>query len=332
MFFLNEDWFGHDNGTVNFYSSVDDEMFYRVYRRENEGAMLGTTTQFGTIYGGKLFLMSKQAGSGNDAGGRIVVADAKTLKKIASIDNIGGADVRGFIGVNDSIGYVGTTAGVYIYDIKNNQVGELIAGTGTVGGNAYSNQIGDMARVHEYIFVAKQGEGVLVIDSRTNAVVATVALVDISSVFATNNGNVYAAYNAYSGWGSTDGSAAGFVKIDPYSFETTTIAMPDGMSVPNSWGAWHPGSVAVDSHNDDVVYFANKEYSRGIHRYNFATGEFTENYVELPVAAGGNEVTYGAVSINPADGHLVVTATEDGWGSHFANNWAHFIDTATGDI
>ena len=332
VFFLNEDWFGHDNGTVNFYSSVDDEMFYRVYRRENEGAMLGTTTQFGTIYGGKLFLMSKQAGSGNDAGGRIVVADAKTLKKIASIDNIGGADARGFIGVNDSIGYVGTTAGVYIYDIKNNQVGELIAGTGTVGGNAYSNQIGDMARVHEYIFVAKQGEGVLVIDSRTNAVVATVALADISSVFATNNGNVYAAYNAYSGWGSTDGSAAGFVKIDPYSFETTTIAMPDGMSVLNSWGAWHPGSVAVDSHNDDVVYFANKEYSRGIHRYNFATGEFTENYVELPVAAGGNEVTYGAVSINPADGRLVVTATEDGWGSHFANNWAHFIDTATGDI
>ena len=172
----------------------------------------------------------------------------------------------------------------------------------------------------------------LVIDSRTNAVVATVALADISSVFATNNGNVYAAYNAYSGWGSTDGSAAGFVKIDPYSFETTTIAMPDGMSVLNSWGAWHPGSVAVDSHNDDVVYFANKEYSRGIHRYNFATGEFTKNYVELPVAAGGNEVTYGAVSINPADGRLVVTATEDGWGSHFANNWAHFIDTATGDI
>ena len=28
----------------------------------------------------------------------------------------------------------------------------------------------------------------------------------------------------------------------------------------------------------------------------------------------------------------MVTATEDGWGSHFANNWAHFIDTATGDI
>ena len=107
------------------------------------------------------------------------MADAKTLKKIASIDNIGGADARGFIGVNDSIGYVGTTAGVYIYDIKNNQVGELIAGTGTVGGNAYSNQIGDMARVHEYIFVAKQGEGVLVIDSRTNAVVATVALAGV---------------------------------------------------------------------------------------------------------------------------------------------------------
>ena len=33
VFFLNEDWYGHDYGSLNFYSYGDEEMQYRVFRK-----------------------------------------------------------------------------------------------------------------------------------------------------------------------------------------------------------------------------------------------------------------------------------------------------------
>lgn len=64
-------------------------MLYRVFRRENPDEKLGVTTQFGTIYGEKFFLISKQAKSTEEesTGGRLVVADAFSLEKIAALIN-----------------------------------------------------------------------------------------------------------------------------------------------------------------------------------------------------------------------------------------------------
>ena len=77
----NEDWYGWDNGTINFLTN-DGRMLYRVFRRENPDEKLGVTTQFGTIYGEKFFLISKQAKSTEEesTGGRLVVADALSLE------------------------------------------------------------------------------------------------------------------------------------------------------------------------------------------------------------------------------------------------------------
>ena len=40
IFFVNEDWYGWDNGTINFLTN-DGRMFYRVFRRENPDEKLG---------------------------------------------------------------------------------------------------------------------------------------------------------------------------------------------------------------------------------------------------------------------------------------------------
>lgn len=58
-FIVNEDWYGHQNSTVNFLTQ-DGEWHYRVFQTENPGHELGCTTQFGTIYGDKFYLVSKQ--------------------------------------------------------------------------------------------------------------------------------------------------------------------------------------------------------------------------------------------------------------------------------
>ena len=59
VFFLNEDWYGHQNSTINFLSD-EGEWTYRVFQKTNPGKELGCTSQFGTIYNGKFYIVSKQ--------------------------------------------------------------------------------------------------------------------------------------------------------------------------------------------------------------------------------------------------------------------------------
>ena len=134
LFLVNEDWYGWDNGTVNFLTS-DGRWVYRAFRRENPGETLGVTTQYGAIYGGRFFFVSKQASSTADAstGGRLVVADALTLKKVAAFDEIGG-DGRAFVGVDEHTAYIGTSSGITRFDLESMSLGEEIAGTGGEGG------------------------------------------------------------------------------------------------------------------------------------------------------------------------------------------------------
>ena len=75
----------------------DKELMYRVYDRENPGEAFGATSCYGMIYADKFFVISKQPKDGGDStpgGGRLVVMNAKTLKKIAGFDVIGGGDGR----------------------------------------------------------------------------------------------------------------------------------------------------------------------------------------------------------------------------------------------
>ena len=79
-FWLNEDWFGHTNGSIN-YIEKDGSVRYRAYESQNPYESFGCTSQYAMIFGGKLYVMSKQETDGGDTrrgGGRLVVADAKT--------------------------------------------------------------------------------------------------------------------------------------------------------------------------------------------------------------------------------------------------------------
>ena len=45
-FIVNEDWYGHQNSTVNFLTD-EGEWVYRVVQKENPGVELGATVQYG---------------------------------------------------------------------------------------------------------------------------------------------------------------------------------------------------------------------------------------------------------------------------------------------
>ena len=62
---LNEEWYGHTNGGLNWFSP-DYDVVYQAYERENPGMSFGCTSQYGIIYDGKLIVSSKQAVDGGD--------------------------------------------------------------------------------------------------------------------------------------------------------------------------------------------------------------------------------------------------------------------------
>ncbi|MFC5874631.1 Por secretion system C-terminal sorting domain-containing protein [Chryseobacterium arachidis] len=316
-FMVNEEWFGHTNGSVNFIQN-DGSVNYRIYSNANNNQAFGATTQYGTIYGDKFYFISKQAAEGGDtqytAGGRLVVANAQTMQKIAGFNTIGG-DGRSFIGVNEHKGYIGASNGIYTFDIDNLQVGALISGTG--GG-----QIGNMIRTSQHVFAVKQAAGILVINPNTDAVITTIQG-SFHSVVQAKDGSVWAIQNQK------------LVNINTTNFTTTTYNIPTTQYL-GSWGAWNAGSFTASTLNN-TLYWMNSVNSfvsgAQIIKFDVTTKTFNENFAVLPGQTGSfKQIPYGAgLRVNPVTDQLIVNTTESGYGTHYLNNWIHTYDN-TGNL
>lgn len=319
LFLVNEDWYGWDNGTVNFLTS-DGRWVYRAFRRENPGETLGVTTQYGTIYGGCFFFVSKQANStaGTSTGGRLVVADALTLKKVAAFDEIGG-DGRSFVGVDEHTAYIGTSSGITRLDLESMSLGETIAGIGGEGG-LYAGQIGAMVRAGGYVFAAKQAVGVLVIDATTHTLYTTIDLPTISTLTLGRDGGVWAA------------DATSLVRIDVATLETRSRLLPDDCRVSSTWGAWNAGSLCA-AYRNNFLYFANEKGNQ-IARYHIPTDELDADFFTLPDQnkAYVQQFQGAGLRVDPRNDHLIVTATQSGYLSHYMNNWVHVVDGLSGEL
>lgn len=192
IFFVNEDWYGHQNSTVNFLTD-EGEWIYRVVQKENPGVELGCTNQYGQIYGDKFYLVAKQEKDpgASITGGRFTVCDAKTMKVIAQLPYIAQneagksiADGRGCVGVDENKVYVSTSNGIYVFDTNTLQFTSKINGSDNpfadpdnTGENMnpsnpslYQGQVGSMVRVDDNVFAVHQSAGVLVIDAETDKV------------------------------------------------------------------------------------------------------------------------------------------------------------------
>lgn len=319
LFLVNEDWYGWDNGTVNFLTS-DGRWVYRAFRRENPGETLGVTTQYGSIYGDRFFLVSKQANASGDTstGGRLVVADALTLKKVAAFDEIGG-DGRAFVGVDEHTAYIGTSSGITRFDLESMSLGEEIAGTASEGG-LYAGQIGAMVRAGGYVFAAKQAVGVLVIDAATHTLHTTIDLPTISTLTLGRDGGVWAA------------DATSLVRIDVATLETRSRLLPDDCRVSSTWGAWNAGSLCA-AYGENLLYFADESHRR-IVRYDIDNGELNTGFFTLPDQDKKyvQQFQGAGLRVDPRNDRLIVTATQSGYLSHYMNNWVHVVDGLSGEL
>lgn len=295
-FILNEDWFGHQNSTLN-YLTETGEWVYRAFQKENPGMELGATAQYATFYGDKLYIMSKQAQDPGASvkGGRLTVCDAKTLKCIKQFENIStddkgvsNADGRAFLGVNEKKAYLGTSNGIFVFDIEALEIKGKLTGTENNSENAYEDlyggQIGTMVRVNENVFAVHQKKGIIIFDAEADTLKTVIGGPDnwgYGSVVLSKDGNLWASVSAISG----NGQAAPFImKINPETCDTTRVNMPDGIYPPaNSWYAWTPDCFCAST-KQNVLYWNGGENSwfsgKTVFRYDIDSNSF-EKYIDF---------------------------------------------------
>lgn len=321
-FIVNEDWYGHQNSTLNFLTD-DGEWIYRVIQKENPGVEIGATAQYGAIYGDKFFVMAKQPKDpgASITGGRITVCDAKTMKVLKQIQNISVdkngnsyADGRGFLGVDEHKGYVGTSNGIYVFDLDKLEITGSVSGTGNDADDPYqqlySGQIGNMVRVNDRVFAVHQKNGLLIINPATDEVEKTVEAPEgwgFGSVVLSKDGNLWLSLAASSGSGQAD---TRIVKLNPTTLEQTIIECPEGIFGPaNSWYAWTPDCFCASKQNN-VLYWngGNSSWFSGktVYKYDIDSNTFS-TFIDYNDDPDGWQIYGCSFRVNPVTDEAIVS-------------------------
>lgn len=312
VFIVNEDWYGHQNSTVNWISD-DWEWDYRVFQQANEGKELGCTNQYGQIYGGRFYLIAKQERDPGATikGGRITVADARTMKCLFQSDLIDPSgtqcDGRGCLGIDEHKVYISSSNGVWVFDTDTYEVTGQVKGSanpnGSDGkpntdptGSLYHGQCGTMVRVNDRVFVAHQSEGILVVDPDKDETVDVITMQPVldllppradgkpnkmpgvGSVVLAKDGSVWASVaKTIQGDGTT---LPYLMRIDPATLEIKIIEVPNEFYPPaNSWYAWTPDGFSA-SVRENVLYWnggPNSWFSNTkVFKYDIDRNEFSK--------------------------------------------------------
>lgn len=272
VFIVNEDWYGHQNSTINYLLPDDPDgnyWEYRVIQTENPGFELGCTNQYGAIWDGRFYFIAKQDKDpgATVAGGRITVADATTMKVLfqsALIDPSGKqVDGRSFLGVDSHKGYISTSNGVWVFNLDTYEVEGQIPGTENPNagdnkpntdptGSLYFGQSGTMVMVAGRVFVAHQQAGIIVVDPKADAV-ETILKMDriatgagVGSLVVAKDGTVWASVaKDTKGTGTT---LPYLLRIDPATLTADAVALAEGIDAPsNSWYAWTPDTFCASA-------------------------------------------------------------------------------------
>lgn len=304
FYIVNEDWFGHSNGSVNYFEKSGSSYtpHYRVFRAANLGQELGATTCYGAIWGDHFYLISKQ-------GNRLVIADAQNLKSKKIITDLGG-DGRSFVGIDEKKAYIGYNGGIKTFNIENLTLGEAIAGV--------SGEIGNMCYAYGKVF-AVSDENLYIIDAKTDKVEKTVtgSYDTYKSVVTAKDGSVWVA------------AADKFIVYNPNDLENTKeIAYPVDAAVSSSWGSWNPGGLCASTQTNTLYWTTGTSpwSKNAVCKYDIDASNANSSFYTLNDEAGQKRVLYGAgLRVDPLSDNLVLQSCRDGWGDSFAYNWLFLL-------
>jgi len=298
---VNEGWFGHDNGNVNFYRYGRDTIEQMIYHKENPGKDLGTTTQYGAVHNGKLYLISKQ--------GPLVVTDSRSLVETGRITTMP-ANGRAFLGLDNTNGLISTSNGIYPLNLTTLAVGAKIAGI--------TGETGTMRKEGSYLFVLNQSLGLVILNLSDYSIVKKIAGMN-QGLSKTADGSLWVA----------GGNA--LVKVNTTTLDTNKITMP--FSLGNPWFAWNVGTVTTSTTENAVFIAKTQPWGAGGNQvYKYVVGNSASLQTPFATIAAGKEFYGAGVGYNAASNELVVTAIQSGYGDNYKYNSLYFYDAANASL
>ncbi|NII26315.1 DUF5074 domain-containing protein [Pseudoflavitalea sp. X16] len=298
---VNEGWFGHDNGNVNFYRYGQDTIEQMVYHLENPGKELGVTTQYGAVFNGKLYLVSKQ--------GPFVVTDSKSLVETGRIASLP-ANGRAFLGLDSTNGLISTANGIYPLNLSTLTVGAKITGI--------NGETGCLYKEGNYIFVLNQSAGLIVLNQSNYSIVKTIAGMN-QGLSKTPDGSLWVA-------GGTS-----LVKVNTTTLDTNKVTLP--FTLGNPWFAWNVGTVTTSSTENAVFIAKTMSWGAGGNQlYKYIAGNPASLSAPFATIPTGKEFYGAAVGYYAAANELVVTAVQSGYGQNYSYNSLYFYDAANATL
>lgn len=323
-FILNEEWYSHRNGSIN-YITPDKDVIYRAFERENDHEGFGATPVGATIHSGKLVVLSKQAKDPGDdyTGGQIVVADARTLKRNGQYDEFKAVENSGGIirakGNESSVvgGSVNKTyiLGAFVMEIDLNNINELPR---CVTGLHFP----DMINVGHYIIGwsnSAGGVGIYIKDPATFNTVKKLPIPDeetygmIQGMTQTVDGDIWFAQKTR------------LIRFDPVALEVKKIYdLPAKHKIEATWNMWRPTQFTA-SPTEMALFWGD------FYRWDVDTDMSTIRRIFEPMPATGG-MRYGTSRVDGRTNELICMTSSAGAGYNCRYNWIHFVDATTGKV
>lgn len=320
VFMLNEGWFGNEKATINYLDKAGKWEYRVALAKNSETYELGTTGCYATIDDGKMYIVSKKKSVADKeaADPTLTVCDAKTMEVIAQINTIlnadgtAAADGRAFLPVKElGKGFLSTTEGVFTFNLDDNTVGSLIAGTDGVA----NNQTGNMVYADGKVYAVDQHRGLLVIDAAEGKLLKTVnneGEGSYNSIVQAKDGSIWLTCS------KSTKAVSHIVKFNPSDYSTETVNLPEGVYPPtNSWGAWNPDCFTASTTENALFWNgATGDWSNGQHIYKFDIDSRQTSLLLDFTAAKEMPYVYGAACrMNPYSGDLYLSVTKgSAWG------------------
>jgi hypothetical protein len=297
VFIVNEGWFGHENGNVNFWDRESDDIQHKVYAKENPDKELGVTTQYACVNDSKLFLVSKSPDN-------LVVVNSETLKELGRVSFASG-QARAFAYYDETLGFLSTSNGIYAVNLSEFTLGDKIE---DVGG-----EVGNMIVLNGKLFALKS-KSLIVIDIATLTKEETFPISNNAGGLVKDKNDMI--------W---VGSKSQLLKVNPENLSSETIDLTDGVSVNPSFGwAWNAGSLTYSKENHSLYFVNGGGWSpRSVGRYNIA-----EKTTEKLFSIDSDYMIYGAGTyIDPVSNKLYVTAIQGfGQAANFNRLYVYALD------
>lgn len=290
LFVVNEGWYGHEGGSVNFFDFETNDFDFKIFQNQNSEKELGITTQYACIEDSKLYLVSKE-------GSHLVVTDVNSMKEIARVSLPGSEQARAFTLAEESLGFISTSDGIYKVDLTDYTIGDKLEGL--------SGEFGNIL-VKENHMYALQANQIVIVNLSDYSIAKTIAFEeDAGGMVEDKDGNIWVAAEYY------------LFKINPRDLTSKQIEMENNVSVNPSYGwAWNAGSLTY-SESNNTLYFVNT----GAWSANTASSfEIDTERAKKILELDPGYTFYGAgVFVDPATDKLYATANQ-GWGDGASKN------------